>query len=203
MINPVILIQENKILLKIYRVLSAFVQVIPYYIMEETCSDQISLNISLDKNDLKVHFLNKNDMEFIGSQEESKEKPESLITLLESGCTCLGAKYKGELVAYSWCNPKNLSYKGRNVLLKPNEAYLFDQRTYKAFRGKNLAPYIRSEFLKALKRNGIDRAFSITVQSNTASMKFKKKLGAKPIELYCYVSFFRRLNFHIRLKRIA
>jgi hypothetical protein len=203
MINFVLKIQENKSLRRIYRIVSSVTQLIPYYIMEEFYIDQKNLNIQLGKEDFEIGILTREDMKLLGNHEESDESTEEFIGLLEGGCLCLAARYKGEIAAYSWCNLNYLRYKGRIVALKQNEAYLFDARTYKAFRGKNLAPYVRNELFKLLKKRGIERFFSITLWSNTASMKFKQKLGAKPIELFLYIGFFRKFHMHFRLRNMA
>lgn len=203
MINFVLKIQENQTLRKIYRTLSSLIQLIPYYIMEEFCIDQTNLNVPLGKEDFEIGFLTYNDMELLGNHEESNVTTEQLIRLLEGGCLCLAVKYKGAIAAYSWCDLNYLRYKDRIIALKQNEAYLFNARTYRAFRGKNLAPYIRNELCKFLKQRGIERFYSITLWSNTASMKFKRKSGAKPIELFLYVGFFRKFRMHFRLRNMA
>ena len=203
MINFVLKIQENQTLRRIYRTVSSLIQLIPYYIMEEFYIDQQKLNVPLEKEDLEIGILTRDDMELLGNHEESPVTTQELIRLLEGGCLCLAVRYKGEIAAYSWCDIKYLSYKGRIVALKRNEAYLFDARTYKAFRGKNLAPYVRYELCKLLNKQGIERFFSMTIWSNTASMKFKQKLGAKPITLFLYVGLLRKYHLHFRLRNIA
>lgn len=203
MINFVLKIQENQTLLRIYRTVSSLIQLIPYYIMEEFYDDQKNLNVVLGKEDTEIGILTRDDMEILGNQEESSETTKELIQWIEGGCLCLAIRYKGEIAAYSWCDLNYLQYKGRTVTLKRNEAYLFDARTYKAFRGKNLAPYVRYELCKLLNKRGIEKFFSITLWSNTASMKFKQKLGAKPIELFLYIGFFRKFHLHFRLRNMA
>ena len=203
MINFVLKIQENQTLRRIYRTVSSLIQLIPYYIMEEFYIDQTNLNVPLEKDDSEICLLTLDDMALLGNHEESNVTTEQLIRLLESGCLCLAVKYKGEIAAYSWCDLNYLRYKDRIVALKQNEAYLFNARTYRAFRGKNLAPYVRNELCKLLKQRGIERFFSITLWSNAASMKFKQKSGAKPIELFLYVGFFRKFHMHFRLRNMA
>ena len=204
MINLVLKIQEHPTLLKLYRLVSSSIQVIPYYIMEEfSFNEQNIPNVPLEKEDYKIDVLTRNDMEFLGKHEERSASTEGFMRLLDSGCICLAARYNGEIAAYSWCDLNHLKYKGRIIPLKPNEAYLFDARTYKAFRGKNLAPYVRNELCKLLQQRGIDRFISVTLWSNTASMSFKRKLGAKPIELFLYVGLFKKFHMHFRLRKIS
>lgn len=201
--NIVLTIQENQTLLWIYRAISSWIELIPYYIMEEFYVEQKKMISPLPGEDIKISILTHDDMEFLGNHEESNETKQKLIRLLEGGCLCLAVRYKGEIAAYSWCDPNYLRYKGRTLVLKRNEAYLFDARTYKAFRGKNLAPYIRQELYTLMKERGIERFLSISLWSNTASMKFKQKLGAKPIALFLYVGFLRKYHFHFRLRSMT
>ena len=203
MINFVLKIQENKTLLRAYRAVSSLVQVIPYYIMEEVFIDQDKLNITLEIEDFEITVLTHDDMTYLGNHEESSATTEQYVRMMDKGCVCVAAKHRGEIAAYSWADQYHLSYKGKTIALKQNEASLFDARTYKAFRGKNLAPYVRNELYKLLKQKGIDRFLSVTLWSNTASMKFKQKLGAKPIELFLYVGLFRKYHMHFRLRNMA
>jgi RimJ/RimL family protein N-acetyltransferase len=202
MINFVLKIQESPFLIRIYRAVSSWVQVIPYYIMEEFYIDQ-KIDIPFEKEDSEIAILGPCDMDFLGNHEESSETKEELKRYLDNGCICFAFRYKGEIVAYSWCSLNALYYKGRTVSLKQNEAYFFNARTYKAFRGKNLAPYVRNELCKWLKQRGVDRFLSVTLWSNTASMKFKQKLGARPIQLFLYIGLFRKIHFHFRLKNMT
>jgi hypothetical protein len=200
MINFVQIIEENPILLKMYRVVSSWVQLLPYYIMEEYHVDNIMLDFPLGRENTEFAFLTPVDMAYIGNHKESSSTAEDYLQLLEGGCLCLAIKYRGEIAAYSWCNLTFLTYKGRSVALRRNEAYLFDARTYKAFRGKNLAPYVRHELCNVLKQRGIERLLSISLWSDSSSMKFKKKLGAKPIELFLYFGLFKKFHLHLRLR---
>jgi hypothetical protein len=202
-INFVLKIQENKTLLRMYRALSSLIQLVPYYIMEEFYIEPKNPIVPSGIEDPEVVLLKRDDMEILGNHEESTMATEALIRLFDEGCLCLAVRDKGEIAAYSWCDLNNMRYKGRTTALKQNEAYLFNARTYKAFRGKNLAPYVRYELYKLLKQRGIERFFSITLWSNTASMKFKQKLGAKPIELCLYVNLLRKFHWHFRLRNLA
>jgi hypothetical protein len=203
MINLVLKIKENKTLFRAYHTLSSLVQVIPYYIMEEVFINQDELNIIPGIEDFEITGLTDDDMAYLGNHEEGSATTEQYNRMMDNGCLCVAAKYKGEIASYSWADPHHLNYKGKTIVLKQNEAYLFDARTYKAFRGNNLAPYVRYELYKLLRKRGIDRFLSITILFNTASMRFKQKLGAKPMELFLYVGLFRKFHIHFRLRNMA
>ena len=203
MINFVLKIQENPTLKKIYHTASSLIQVIPYYIYDEFYSDQNILKVPFEKEDSEISILTHEDMYRLGNHLESDVTAEESIAWLDAGRICLAFKYKGEIAAYSWCDLNFLNYKGRTVALKPNEAYLFNARTYKSFRGKNIAPYVRNELFKLLKQRGINRFLSITLWSNTASIRFKQKLGGRPTQLFLYVGLFRKFHLHFRLRNMA
>ena len=85
--------------------------------------------------------------------------------------------------------------------MEPNEAYLYDMYVKKAFRGRNLAPALRYKSYEVLKDMGRDTFYSITERSNTASFRFKQKLGAKLVFLGLYVEFFGKFRKRWALKR--
>ncbi len=203
MINFVLKIQENKTLFKAYHIVSSLVQVIPYYIMEEVFIDDDELNIIPRIEDIEITVLTRDDMAYLGNHEERSASTEEYNRMIDNGCLCLAAKHKGEIASYSWANLHYLNYKGKTIALKTNEAYLFDARTYKAFRGKNLAPYVRYELYKLLKQRGVDRFLSITLLSNTASMRFKQKVGAKPIDMFLYIGILRKFHMHFHLRNFV
>jgi len=203
MINFIQKIEENPILLRIYRTVSSLIQLLPYYIVEGFYEDVVDLDFPLEMENSEFGLLTRDDMVFLGNHEESYLSTEELLRLLENGCLCFAVKYKGEIAAYSWCNLSHFQYKGKIVSLNQNEAYLFDARTYKPFRGKNLAPYLRHEFCKLLNKRGIERFISISLWSDSASIKFKKKLGHKPIQLFLYVCLLRKFHIHFRLRNMS
>ena len=83
MINFVLKIQENQILMRIYRTVSSLIQLIPYYIMEEYYIDHANLNVPLEKEDSEIGLLTLDDMALLGNHEESNITPEELIRWLE------------------------------------------------------------------------------------------------------------------------
>ncbi len=201
MINLVLKIQENEVLLRLYRVVSSYVQLVPYYVMEEFFDGEQDGRIAPKIAGVEIALLSRDEMAALELHEESMASAGEYVARLDRGCLCLAAKVHGQIAAYSWCDPTRLSYKNRTLRLKSNEAYLFDARTYQGFRGKNLAPFIRHKFYGMMKERGVDTFYSITLLSNTASMKFKRKVGATLAELTLYVGLFKSRHMHLRLKR--
>ena len=70
---------------------------------------------------------------------------------LDEGRRCFGIKHRGQIAAYVWCNLTECMYPWHKVPLADNEVYLFDQFTLDAFRGRNIAPYLRHRTYGALR----------------------------------------------------
>jgi hypothetical protein len=169
--------------------------------MEEVFDEKKGRSVAPKITDLEIALLARDDMAALERHEESMAVDGEYVARLNRGCLCLVAKFNGQIAAYSWCDPTHLSYKNRTLRLKANEAYLFDARTYQKFRGKNLAPFIRHKLYSIMKERGVDKFYSITLLSNTASMRFKRKLGSRPTELSLYVGLFKKCHMHLPLKK--
>jgi hypothetical protein len=170
--------------------------------MEESYDEKKDGCVAPRITDLEIALLSRDDMEALESHEESLATAGEYLNRLDRGCLCLAAKINGQIASYSWCDPTRMSYKNRTLRLKANEAYLFDARTYQEFRGKNIAPYIRHKLYGIMKARGVDTFYSITLLSNTASMRFKRKLDSRPTELSLYVGLFKKCHMHLRLKKL-
>ena len=140
-------------------------------------------------------------MKIISSNPEVAESEDILLKRLAHGSICLGLLHNNKIAAYTWCNLKKCQYHPTlDVPLKKDEAYLYDARTFKAYRGKNIAPYLRYQLYKYLTKIGRTKFYSYTVLFNTSAVNFKRKLKAKPTKLYIGIIFFNRDRFNILLK---
>jgi hypothetical protein len=72
--------------------------------------------------------------------------------------------------------------------------------TFEAYRGKNLAPYLRYHSYKLLEDQGIDKLYSISAYFNKSSLKFKQKLNAQHLQLLLHVGLFKRFHWNYTLK---
>ena len=79
-----------------------------------------------------------------------------------------------------WCNLEKCDSNAITFKLREDEAYLMDARTFASYRGMNLAPYLRVELYRHLRKMGRTRFISVTDYFNTAAQRFKEKLNAKP-----------------------
>jgi hypothetical protein len=75
-----------------------------------------------------------------------------------------------------------------------------DARTFSSYKGKNLAPYLRVELYKHLRKMGRTKFISFTFYLNTSAHRFKEKLNAKPQKLYVWFRLFMKYQWNILLK---
>ena len=173
MINIVIFIQERPFLLNVYRKLSSVVKIVPYVLMEERYVEELEPAFHPSINNLILVRLNRNDILEIASHKEVLESADSMLANLKEGRICLGLKHDGKIVSYTWCNLEVCSFKNWKMQLNSDEAYLYDIRTFKSYRGMKLAAYLRYELYKLLIAQGRTRFYSISLLSNVSSFKFK------------------------------
>jgi len=126
---------------------------------------------------------------------------EELTKRLKEGKRCYGAKIEGRIAAFTWADLREFGTRTRRFLLQEDEAYLFDAYTLPGHRGKGLAPVVRYYAYERLEDMGKKRLYSITDFFNVPSLRFKKKLGAKIIELRMLFLVFNRKIFDIRLRK--
>jgi len=198
--NLVLLIQENPLLLNIYRKLSSVVKILPYVLMEERYIDGLEPTLRSGLNNLELVPFNRDDIWEISSHEEVLASADNMIDQLESGRLCLGLKHEGKIAAYTWCDLEACSFKNWTMKLNSDEAYLYDARTFKSFRGMKLAPYLRYQLYKHLIAQGRTKFYSISLPTNISSFRFKEKLGAKRLKKKVYISLFQRFDKHILIK---
>ena len=84
--------------------------------------------------------------------------------------------------------------------LKDNEAYLLNMWTFHAYRGKNLAPYLRHQSYRLLEKQGRTEKYSITQYFNKSSIKFKNKLNSKHLKLYLSIALFKKFYWNFCIK---
>ena len=192
--------QERTILRSVYHKISHIVRIIPYYLMKECLLDEDELNIQPGLQSLDIKVLSLSEIVALAGHPEVLEREEELRQRHQAGCLCLGLRQKNEILAYTWCDLRYFQLKRARYELKESEAYLFDMRTFSAYRGKNLAPYLRYQLYKYLLQRGYSGFYSVSVLFHTSSMKFKTKLGAKRERFYLYISFLDRFYVNVPLK---
>jgi len=193
--NVVMAVKENPLLRRIYDALTSIVRIIPCYLFRERLLQEEGLNVKPRLDGCEIAPLQSFDIRAISAHPEVIESEDVLRERLANGCLCLGLKHRGDIIAYTWCNLRDGPFG-----LKDDEAYLFNARTFKAYRGKNLAPYLRYQLYRHLARTGRTKFLSTNSLFNSSAIKFKKKLKAKPCKLFLQISLFKKYNWNILLK---
>jgi GNAT superfamily N-acetyltransferase len=149
----------------------------------------------------EIGFLGPGDMRALAAIPGRRPSSETLLSRLREGKLCIGARYRGEIVAFTWCNLTECEMVSHRLFsLKEHEAYLFDAYTLEQFRGRGIAPHLRYRCYEELAKLGRDQCYSITAVWNPSAAKFKKKLGARVLELGMLVTLFHRRRFHVPLR---
>jgi hypothetical protein len=175
-------------------------EITPYYLVQEGLFDETGLDLKRKSTQYASGFLEPSDMKAISSKAEVDYSEKILLDRMANGCRCFGIKHNDDVAAYSWCNLRECDFKWLPFQLKNDEAYLFDARTFKAYRGQNLAPYLRYELYKNLAQMERTKFFSISLLFNTPTIRFKKKLKARPLKLYVFVELFKKYYWNFLLK---
>ena len=171
------------------------IKITPYYLLLEGLFDKRMSHLETGFDDYEICYLNADDMKIIAAIPDRQVLEETTLIWLNEGKKCLGVKWKGELVAFTWYNLDECTAEFRRFPLASNEAYLFDAYTMMNFRGKGLAPYVRYQLYKELLKLNRTRLYSISSYYNQQSINFKKKLNAKTIDLGLHISIFGKWEF--------
>jgi hypothetical protein len=198
--------KEGLILNVIYGVLKMKIfEVNLFYLFQGGLSGETDLAIQPKIEPIVVEHLTPSDMRPMAIKGERDYSEEKMLQMLSDGCKCIGIKYKGNIVSYLWydlqkCESKLLSF---SFELKENEVYTLGGRTYSEFKGKALAPYLMYKTYKHLEQIGRTKFYGIIHFSNILSIKYHRKLNAKPIKLFLNVSFFNKYKRNFLLKKYS
>ena len=174
---------------------------IPYYLVQEGFYSDSATLVEPRLGPLEVCELGPSDISMLAENRERDHSENEMLKMLSKGCVCLGIKYQGEIAAYMWYDLARCTYKYLTFDLAEDEAYLYSARTFKAYRGKALAPYLRQKMYEHLAAIGRTKLYSITLYENTPSIMFKKKLNAKNLKLYIRIRMFGKHNWCFLLRR--
>jgi GNAT superfamily N-acetyltransferase len=173
--------------------------VLPYYwTLEGTAAAPPELGRGLE--DYTFQRFGEEDVKAFAAQIPWRSEADMLAELRE-GKLCFGLKYQGRPAAATWCNLTECSFRWHKVPLRDHEVYLFDMFTLEAFRGANIAPYLRYRTYQALRDMGRDTFYSVTERFNAPAVRFKQKLGAKFLWLGVGIDLFGKLQRHYILRR--
>ena len=171
----------------------------PYYWVKEAVTPVNPPEIRGEDKDFEILSFGEAEINHIKNTIIGIEQKD-LLTDLKNGEICLGLKNKGKIAAYTFVKCKPFTFRKRKFHLKANECYLHSMYTFEAYRGKNLAPYLRYQTYKYLEDKGINTFYSVSEYFNKSTIRFKKKLNAKPIKLYLSLVLFKRKTINFTLK---
>jgi hypothetical protein len=166
----------------------------PFYYMKEVLTSDIPPRLTTLPEGFEFSTFDLEDVEAMNEHPERKAYVDKQYAIdnFNRGDTCLGIKHKGEIAGFTWFSSQENRDKLYQSIMKNNEAYLYDMFILKSFRGHNLAPTLRFKNYEILKNLGRDTFYSITECSNTASYRFKEKLGSKIVFLGVHIRFFKK-----------
>lgn len=145
------------------------VNISPYYWVQEGMNPTEVPEINGIISDYTVGFIEPEEIKKI-NEDLGTYSVEGLLAYYNAGKKCLGLKYKDELASFMFINLTECDFTARIIPLKNDEAYLAYMYTMKAFRGKNLAPYLRYRSYEILKKMGRDKIYSVSMFFNSPDM---------------------------------
>ena len=128
---------------------------------------------------------------------------EQCLDRFQRGLLCYAVKQEHRIVAKMWCDLEEVNFPPCFRKLEGHEAYLFNAYTDPTVRGHNLAPFMRQQCYAALRARGRSTFYSYSDYFNTASRRFKKKLGAIDESLFIHVALLGRYSRTFTLRRYA
>jgi hypothetical protein len=179
---------------------SVGIEIAPYYITHESLNPEAKPQVDPGLGPLTVCLLSPAEIEAVYTHPDSKEMGDMKV-YLDERCLCFGLRLKEEIAACMWCNLHRCHHRFNTFTVKDDEAYLCGMVTFRSYRGRNLAPLLRYEVYRYLNGNGRTKFYSITEFFNHSALKFKEKLGSKPLRLNIYIGLFKRYRWNITLKR--
>lgn len=117
----------------------------------------------------------------------SFENREAVIAALSSPVDrCFIAEQRGRVLAFQWMrlgeSDLHIVPMEQAIHLRKYEAYLYNCRAMRDFRGQSIIPAIEVELFRWLKQNGFTRLYTDIRNDNLASLKTFEKLGCERME---------------------
>lgn len=184
----------------LYRLGQLGIAIHPYVIVREG-QDTALAPIPLDSR-FTAGFIDASDTDELVRVEPGIAS-EQCIDRFRRGLLCYAIKEGDRIVAKMWCDLEAFNFPPSYRSLDRDEAYLFNAYTDPTVRGHNLAPFMRQQCYAALRAMGRRRFYSYTDFFNTASRRFKAKLGAVDEDLCAQLTLFGRWSTTFTLRHYA
>lgn len=172
----------------------------PYYWVQEGLLETRIPEITGNVSEYSVGLLGADEIKTLGDNPWG-ESVDKQLEDLKAGKICMGLKHKDEIASFMWINLRECTFKPAWIPLNNSEAYLSYMYTMEAYRGKNLAPYLRYRSYELLKEMGRPKIYSTTDYFNPSAFRYKEKLNARNLKLVLYIDLFNKLKWSINLKR--
>jgi GNAT superfamily N-acetyltransferase len=172
-----------------------------FYYVREALRAEIPEHLTKMPEGFEFSAFKRDDVLAISRLEERRGYARYVVDNLNKGDACLGVKCHGKIVAFTWYSLVRSDPELYPVSMKENEAYLYDMYVLKAYRGRNLAPTLRYRTYEVLRGIGRDTFYSVTELPNSASTRFKQKLGAQPVLLGIHIRLFKKYRVTWVLRR--
>lgn len=170
----------------------------PYYWVQEGFQSETP-EINGTISDYTVEFLEAEEIKKLGVNPWGISIDKQIADL-KAGNKCIALKQNSEIASSMWINLTECSFRPARASLKNDEAYLSSMYTSEAFRGKNLAPYLRVKSYEFLKQIGRNKIYSVTEFFNPSASRYKQKLNARNLMLILYIEIFGKFNWSVTLK---
>ncbi|WP_435622555.1 GNAT family N-acetyltransferase [Flagellimonas sp.] len=175
------------------------IDIMPYYWVQEAVTPVIPPKIKDESDGYSVSFFDQNDVEYIIDNIKGLHFTQT-EHYFDENQWCIGVKKNNEIAAYMLVQFSDFDFRGRTIPINSNEAYLNQMYTFEAFRGKNIAPYLRFQCYEMLREKGILNIYSITEYLNKSSKRFKRKLNSEYLSLWLSIQLFGRYTKNIKIK---
>ncbi len=185
------------------RLKSIGIEISPYYWIQEGLNDDALEKFDGSLQGYSFEFFGPQEMKIMGAIPGREQHPENkLISLLDEGKKCFGVKYQGQIAAFNWFDLEESNCRLHRFPLEDSEVYLFDMYTMKTVRGRGIAPSLRYETYKVLRKMGRSKFYSISDCFNIPSIRFKEKSHARFLELRLHIRLFKH-DWNWKIKDFA
>lgn len=173
----------------------------PYYLVQEGVDEVGQPEFRGNPEEYTFEFLDPAKIEELNEiLGESREGKPVFLRRMEQGKKCICLKHNGHVIACMWFELEECRYFKPLFKLGKNEAYLFDMYTLNSYRGRNIAPYLRYKSYEILREMGRDTLYSISEYFNSSAVKFKKKLNARFLGIYLFITLFKKWKWHFKIR---
>ena len=112
--------------------------------------------------------------------------PSSVSERLARGDSCFAVRVEGEIVHMAWVAVQRatVEYLGRDLMLEPDEIFIFDSFTLPEYRGMKIAQARGAHVAGYYAERGYRRSLGVVAVENSAGLAVPEALGYRRIGIY-------------------